>query len=433
MIFEYEKDIEQISERLNNRKELFDRNLLKDVNSIFDEVENLGDKAVLQNTQKWDNVILSELLLESEFVKECIGKLDQSLIDAIRASCNNIREVNELLMPELYWEKQVRAGTVVGEKITPLKSVGLYVPARKGPLVSTSLMLITAAKVAGVNEIIVAMPPTRSGEPDYVTVAAAKIAGASKIVVGNGVSLIAGLTIGTKSIPKVDGIFGPGPGAIAASMSVSASYGVKTILGIGPSDSMIVADENADAMAIAIDMLNEGEHGSDSSSVLVTTSSEIAQHVKSEIEKYLSSNTLRKEILEEVFGDKGMGIIIVCNSLNECCNFVNSFAPEHLMICVDKKDEFSVVSQIENAGEILIGKYSSFSAGNYAIGITAVLPTNYYAKVFSGITCKDMIKYSTIGKIDKSALQELLPIIKEFSECEGLPHHLKAVDYKLNS
>jgi len=190
-----------------------------------------------------------------------------------------VQDANLAMLPKT-WEKQIRPGTVNGENVVPLDSVGIWIPARKGPLISTAIMLVVAAKTAGVKKIVVGMPPLKEGLGDQGTVAATKLAGANQFVIGNGVSIIAGFAQGTNSIPEVDGIYGPGPGGIAAAMSVAMTYGKKSVLGIGPTESVIFADETADPLKIAYDLINEGEHGPDSSSILVTTSTNLAHKVE---------------------------------------------------------------------------------------------------------------------------------------------------------
>ncbi|MGE6666907.1 histidinol dehydrogenase [Paenibacillus xylanexedens] len=276
------------------------------------------------------------------------------------------------------------------------------------------------------------MPPLKNGLGDQGTVAAAKLAGADQFVIGNGVSIIAGFAQGTNSIPEFDGIYGPGPGGIAAAMSEAMTYGKKSVLGIGPTECVIFADETADPLKIAYDLINEGEHGPDSSSILVTTSTNIAHQVEALLWKCIDGvEEKRRQYLQNVFGSTGKGAIVVASNMDEAFDFINWFAPEHLMIVCDKETENRALTSINNAGEILIGEYTPFSAANYGIGITAVLPTNHFARAFSGITSKDMVKYSTIGRLSKDALQEIYPIIKEMGNYEQLPCHVKVADIRL--
>jgi histidinol dehydrogenase len=431
IIFKAPEQKEQLAERFQTHKTLFDRAVLNRVLAIFDEVANHGDEGIRSLTKKHDEVDLDELVLSNDYIEGCVSSLSPSLRVAMEQAIANVREANLAMLPES-WEKQIRPGTIIGEKVIPLDSVGIWIPARKGPLISTAIMLVVAAKTAGVKKIVVGMPPLKNGLGDAGTVAAAKLAGADYFVMGNGVSIIAGFAQGTASIPEVDGIYGPGPGGIAAAMSVAMTYGKKSILGIGPTECVVFADETADPLKIAYDLINEGEHGPDSSSLLVTTSESLARKVEALLWTCIDEmEDKRKQYLNHVFGANGKGAIIVAAGLDEAIAFINWFAPEHLMVVCDKETEARALNGITHAGEILVGEFTPFSAANYGIGITAVLPTNHFARAFSGVTAKDMVKYSTIGSLSKEALQEIYPIIKEMGSYEQLPGHVKAADIRL--
>ncbi|MFD0710541.1 histidinol dehydrogenase [Paenibacillus sp. GCM10027626] len=389
------------------------------------------DEAVRRLTKQHDQVIVEELVLPGNYIEQSVAGLSSSLRAAARQAIENVQAANRALLPKT-WETELRPGTMIGEKVTSLDSVGIWIPARKGPLLSTAIMLVTAAKVAGVKKIVVGMPPAENGLGDPGTVAAAAMAGADQFVIGNGVAIIAGFAQGTESIPETDGIFGPGPGGIAAAMSVAMTCGKKSVLGIGPTESIVFADDSADPRRVAYDLINEGEHGPDSSSILVTTSSCLAADVERELMRCIDEvEGTRKHYLRNVFSPAGKGAIIVAADVELACGFINWFAPEHLMVSCHKETEERVLSLVRNAGEILIGEYTPFSAANYGIGITAVLPTNHFARAFSGITSKDMVKVSTIGKLSKQALQEIYPIIREMGTYEQLPGHVKAAEVRV--
>ncbi len=431
MIYEYPGDAAEIESKLCGRKVLYDRELLRSISEIFDRVAVQTDDAVFRLTEEHDGVRVVALRISEEHIQRCCTETPESLRAAITKARNNIEEVNKRFLPETEEIVELSAGRKVGERIRPLESVALWVPARKGPLISTALMLVCAAKVAGVQRICVGMPPDEKGRANAATVAASKIAGAHEVYIGNGVGLIAGFTMGTQTIPEVDGIFGPGPGAIAAAMSIAYSYGKRTVLGIGPTDSAILCDETADPHLLACDLINEAEHGADSSAILVTTSPRVAQQTEEELEGLVSAfgDHARKEILQEVFSESGYGAIVLCGGFHDAIELVNHFAPEHLMIqCRNYKQ---VASGITNAAEILIGKYTPFSAANYAIGVTAVLPTNGYARRVSGVTARDMVKVSTTAELTKEALAELLPTIEEIGKWETLPGHVMAARKRL--
>ena len=426
-LFKLPDEDEILRKRLTPRKNLLDSSLIADITAIFKNVAASGDDAVIEATEKFDHIKISSARVSDKYITRCLSELSPGFRNAVEKAINNIKEVNEALMPEPYWQREIRPGTIIGEKITPLESVGLYIPARKGPLVSTALMLVTAAKVAGVSNIVVGMPPQENGQANPSTVAAAGIAGADMIVMGNGVALLAGMTAGTESIPEVDGIFGPGPAGIAAAMSVAFSYGKKTVVGIGPTDCAVIADDSADADWIARNLMCEAEHGPDSSVLFATTSEKLALKVATILlERIPRVDEKRRPILSRVFGKDGMGAIVIVPDIKNACKIIDEFAPEHLMVACSADTQEKVLSVIQNAGEILLGHNTPFSAANYAIGITAVLPTSGFAKAFSGITCKDMITTSTIGSLSENALKELRDIINSIGEHEGLPCHVEA-------
>jgi len=431
VIYRYPTAKSELWKRIEKHYKLFDRSLISSCQSIFDSVEREGDTAIINATEAYDKVVPQTIGVDDNYIDSCINSLSQELRKAIEQAIENIEQVNAAIKPDDFWSKEVRTGTIIGEKCTPLSSVGLWVPARKGPLVSTALMLTVAAKVAGVERIVVGMSPKSDGKGDPATIAAAKLAGANEFVVGNGVGIIAGFSIGTASVPEVDGIFGPGPNAIAAAMSVAFSYGKRTVVGIGPTEGAIIADENADAKTLAYDMISEAEHGPDSSFLLATHSEELALTIAEQLKGVIDTvEQPRRDNLLAVFGSHGFGAIVITEDLKGSIDVVNEYAPEHLMIWCNSENEEKVLKDIRNTGEILIGPYTTFSAANYLIGITAVLPTNGFAKRFSGITCKDMLKFSSFGKLSKEAIQDLYPGIKAIGDYEGLPCHVKAAEIR---
>lgn len=429
MIYKYPVEKSIIKDKLKKRKELYDPSLVDSIRNIFRSVKKSGDDYIYKLTKKFDNTDLSSLKLTDEYIMKCVKDSPPELLNAVKHALKHIEQVNTYLLQKPLSTTEIRNGTIIGEKITPLDSVGLYVPARKGPLISTALMLAGAAKAAKVKNISVGMAPNQEGKADPATVAAAHVAGAHQIFVGNGVGLIAGFTTGTETIPEADGIFGPGPGGIAVAMGIAFSYGKKTVLGIGPTDSIIFCDETGNPEILIYDLISEAEHGPDSSSILVTTSQKIAQETSHLFHRAVSQiPENRRQILNRVFSKNGYGAIILCDSIEAAIEFIDDYAPEHMNITCNKQNEEYIINNIRNAGEILIGENTPFTAANYAIGITAVLPTNGYSKNISGITSRDMVKISTIGKLNKSALNELLPTIRELGKHEGLPSHVLAVE-----
>lgn len=426
-IFEYPRDRDRIRQRLCKRSRPFDRSLIADIQEIFDHVAVSGDAAVREATARFDQLTPPSLRLPDRYVAHCVNGLTPRLRDAIQVAIGNIRQVNQTLMPPAFAQAELRDGTIVGEKCVPLDSVGLWVPARKGPLVSTALMLTVPATVAGVRRTVVAMPPTAEGLGDPVTVAAASLAGADEIVVGNGVAVIAAMAVGTDAIAETDAIYGPGPNAIAAAMSVAFSYGKRTVVGIGPTEAAIVADGTADPRLIAWDLASESEHGPDSSCVLASDNPGLIERVAAELTAIVAAAPEpRKSNLMSVFGPDGLGALVRTDTIAQACDVVDGYAPEHLLIVCAPGNEAFALDAISNAAEILLGPCTPFSAANYAIGITAVLPTNGFAGRFSGITCRDMLKYSSCARLNARALSTLLPTIEAIGEHEGLPCHVQA-------
>ena len=246
---------------------------------------------------------------------------------------------------------------------------------------------------------------------------------------GNGVALLAAATHGTESLPRVAGVFGPGPGAIAVAMAMAGMFGVKTVVGIGPTDCAVLADDSADPRLVAWDLASEAEHGPDSASLLATPSEAFARAVAAELEHVIASAeaTRRRENLHKVFGDAGRGMLVVTPDFAAACELAAKFAPEHLSI-VCRPDRRAAAISSAVAGEVLLGTHTPFSAANYAIGITAVLPTNGAARAVSGITARDMLRTTTLGELDATALEALTPTIATLARYEGLPCHAGAAE-----
>jgi histidinol dehydrogenase len=396
---------------------------LSSVLALFEEVRRTGDAAVLKATRQHDGVALPGLAVPARDV--AAAALPAALRAAIERSLQNILQVNTRLLPA-DTDDEVRPGTRVGERHRPLDSVAVYVPTRKGPLISTALMLIGAARAAGVARIAMLAPPLASGDWEPQTFAAGMIAGATEFYIGNGVALIAAACQGTESVPRVDGVVGPGPGGIAAAMGIAACLGARTVVGLGPTDCAILADESANATNVALDLMAEAEHGKDSSALLVTPSAALAARVGREIERQLGAvPDSRRAVLEHVFGADGLGALVVA-PWDEALTLIDRFAPEHLMLVGPAAE--ARAPRIRNAGELLLGPHSPFAAANYAIGVSAVLPTNGFARSHSAVTARDFLRLSTTAQLDAAALAELAPAIVALATAEGLPCHAAAIE-----
>lgn len=422
--FELPRDAAALDRRLAPRSAPAAIDDLARILSLFDDVRESGDAAVLHATREHDGVALPRLAVEPSAVRADVAALPAELRAAIELASRNIRAVNERLLPEDS-DDLVRPGTRVGERHRPLDSVAVYVPTRKGPLISTALMLIGAARAAGVPRIAMLAPPLASGRWEPQTFAAGLLAGATEFYVGNGVALIAALCLGTATIPRVDGIVGPGPGAVASAMGIAACLGARTVVGLGPTDCAILADASASATNLALDLMAEAEHGRDSSALLVTPSAELARRVAAEIGRQLANvPAARRQVLEHVFGPDGLGALVVA-PWDDAVALLNRFAPEHLMLVGPEAE--ALAPRIRHAGELLLGPHSPFAAANYAIGVSAVLPTNGFARSHSAVTARDFLRLSTTARLDASALEELAPAIVALATAEGLPCHAGAI------
>ncbi|HEY3233514.1 MAG TPA: histidinol dehydrogenase [Polyangiaceae bacterium] len=429
MIYEIPKDDQALEEVLRTRRTLLDPHELSQVVSVFNDVRTRGDAAIRAATEKFDQVWLSSFRIHDSVADGAVQELPDELRSAIDTCRLRIERVNASLLPLAESERQLDAHTTYGESYAPLDSVALWVPCRKGPLLSTATMLVAAAKVAGVPRIALCTPPRPDGTADAATLAAARLGGATEFYVGNGVAMIAGFTLGTDSLSTVAGIFGPGPSGITLAMGLAAMSGKRTCLGLGPSDCLVLCDETANPNLVARDLMTEAEHGPDSSSVLVTTSRELCERVQSALTAFIAEVAEpRRQVLEQLFDRGGRGALVLCRDLQSCVDFVNSFAPEHMSIVCSPENTEKVLARALIAGEILLGPYTPFSAANYALGITAVLPTNGYARSLSGLTSRDMLRFSTRGCLDAEGLSQLIPAISTLARYEGLPCHGQAAE-----
>jgi len=416
-----------VAERLARREALFDARLVSGVGEIFAQVKEQGDRAVRRATTIHDGVELADLRVPESEMARAVRELPAELRTAIELARTRIERVSRELLPR-DTIREIEPGVRVGELYRPLDSVALWIPCRKGPLLSTALMLVTAACVAGVSRIVVLMPPRADGSADPGTLAAARLAGAGECFVGNGVALLAAATHGTESVPRVAGVFGPGPGGIAIAMAMAGMFGLKTVVGIGPTDCAVLADDSADPRLVAWDLASEAEHGPDSASLLATPSEAFAVAVAAELDQIIgSAEARRRDNLRQVFGGQGRGMLVVTHDFSAACDLAAKFAPEHLSI-VCRRDRRDAAISSAVAGEVLLGPDTPFSAANYAIGITAVLPTNGAARAISGVTVRDMLRTTTLGELDAAALTALTPTIGTLARYEGLPCHAAAAE-----
>ena len=392
------------------------------VQEIIENVKTRKDAAVFEYTEKFDHAVLDASTVEvtQEEIDEAYNIVDPELIGVIRRSMKNIREFHEK-QKQNSWFASTENGTMLGQKLTALNRVGVYVPGGKAAYPSSVLMNILPAKVAGVKEICMTTPCGRDGKVNPVVLAAAKEAGADRVFKIGGAQAIAALAYGTESIPKVDKIVGPGNIYVAlAKKAVYGQVGIDSIA--GPSEIMVLADETANPRYVAADLLSQAEHDELASAILVTTSMELANKVSEEVTKFVNELS-RKAIIEKSL--ENYGYILVAESMEEAISVVNEIASEHLEIVT--KDPFQTMTKIRNAGAIFLGEYSSEPLGDYFAGPNHVLPTNGTAKFFSPLEVDDFIKKSSIISYSREALMDIHDDIEAFAKAEGLTAHANSI------
>ena len=388
------------------------------VDAIIKNVRDNGDKAVFDYTAQFDKAeINADNILVTE---EAYEEVDDELIKVIRKAIKNIRDFHEKQIQKSWFETR-EDGVMLGQKVTPMETCGVYVPGGKAVYPSSVLMNIVPAHVAGVKNIIMTTPPGKDGKVTANTLVAAKEAGATKVYKVGGAQAIAAMAFGTESIPKVDKIVGPGN--IFVALAKKAVYGNVSIDSIaGPSEILVLADETANPRYVAADLLSQAEHDELASAILVTTSKTLGEKVQEEIEGYLKKLS-RAEIIEKSL--ENFGYILEAETLDEALEVVNAIASEHLEIVT--ANPFEVMTKVRNAGAIFIGEYSSEPLGDYFAGPNHVLPTNGTAKFFSPLNVDDFVKKSSIIYYSKDALKAIHKDIETFAQAEGLTAHANSI------
>ena len=392
------------------------------VQEIVDNVRENGDKALFEYTKKFDKADINagNVKVTDAEIEEAYKEVDSHLVEVIRKALVNIRDFHEL-QKQNSWFTTKENGTMLGQKVTPLNYVGVYVPGGKAVYPSSVLMNIVPAKVAGVNHIIMTTPCNAEGKVYATTLVAAKEAGVDEIYKAGGAQAIAALAFGTESVPKVDKIVGPGN--IFVALAKRAVYGYVSIDSIaGPSEIMVLADDSANPRYIAADLLSQAEHDELASAILVTDSEEFANKVSVEIDGFVKELS-RKEIIQKSLDN--YGYILVCDNMNEAVEAVNDIASEHLEIVT--RNPFELMMKVRNAGAIFIGEYSSEPLGDYFAGPNHVLPTNGTAKFFSPLSVDDFIKKSSIIYYSKEALEPIHQDIIDFATSEQLTAHANSI------
>lgn len=392
------------------------------VNDIIQDVREKRDEAIFEYTLKFDGATINQdnIRVTEEEIKEAYEQVDPKLLDVIRKALVNIRDYHAK-QKQYSWFDSDESGIILGQKVTPLKTVGVYVPGGKAVYPSSVLMNVIPAKVAGVSNIIMTTPCGKDGKVYPSTLVAAKEAGVDAIYKVGGAQAIAALAFGTESIPKVDKIVGPGN--IYVALAKKAVFGYVSIDSIaGPSEIMVLADETANPRFVAADLLSQAEHDEMASAILVTTSETLAEQVSVEVDKFVATLS-RKEIIQKSLDN--YGYILVADTMQDAIDTVNEIASEHLELVT--KNPFETMTKIRNAGAIFIGEYSSEPLGDYFAGPNHVLPTNGTAKFFSPLSVDDFIKKSSIISYSREALEPVYKDVVQFAECEKLTAHANSI------
>lgn len=399
-------------------------NLFDTVRSVIDRVKAEGDRAVLDYEEKFDKVVLASLAVLEEEQQEAENLVSEDLKAAIRLAKQNIETFHAAQRFEGK-KVQTQPGVTCWQKAVAIEKVGLYIPGGTAPLFSTVLMLAVPAKIAGCKEIVLCTPPGRDGKVHPAVLFAAKVAGVNRIFKAGGIQAIAAMAYGTESVPKVYKIFGPGNQYVTAAKQLVSLRDVAIDMPAGPSEVEVLADETANPVFVAADLLSQAEHGVDSQAVLITTSVELQQAVKVEVERQLALLP-RKEIAEKSLANSKL---IVVDSMKEAIELTNAYAPEHLII--ETKDYLSLAERIVNAGSVFLGSLTPESAGDYASGTNHTLPTNGYAKAYSGVSLDSFIRKITFQEIKPEGLNSIGPAIELMAANEQLDAHKNAVSVRL--
>ncbi len=394
------------------------------VNKVFSEVSKRGDVAIKAFTNKFDGVSLESNIVTSKEIEHAIQQVPISLQNAIKKAKKNI-EAFHTAQKTSKVEIETTIGVTCWQEKRPIQKIGLYIPGGTAPLFSTVLMLAVPARIAGCKEVVLCSPPNKEGKLAPEILFAAKLCGVTKIIKVGGIQSIAGLTFGTDNIPQVYKIFGPGNQFVTVAKQLATKYGVAIDMPAGPSELLVVADESANASYIASDLLSQAEHGTDSQVILVSTSKDLINNVSIEVENQLAILP-RKAIAEKAIANSKL---IYVENDDLALELIDEYGPEHFIICSKKEDFF--VEGINNAGSVFIGDYTPESAGDYASGTNHTLPTNGFAKSYSGVNLDSFLKSMTFQKISKEGLLDIGETIELMAEAEGLQAHKNAVTIRL--
>lgn len=411
---------------LTERPTLSYSDIEETVKLIFKEVQQKGNSAVKKYTSFFDGIQLDELEVNDAEIEKAVNQLPEELKQAITIAKENITQFHAM-QKKSKQEIETMEGVNCWIENKPIQKVGLYIPGGSAPLFSTVLMLAVPAKIAGCQEIVLCTPPDKEGNINPAILYAANLCGVTKIYKVGGIQAIAAMTFGTETIDKVYKIFGPGNQFVTVAKQVATQYNVAIDMPAGPSELLVFADNTANAEFVASDLLSQAEHGPDSQVILVTTSEKILSSVQKEVKKQLEALPRKTIAAQAIENSK----LIVVKDINEAIEFINLYAPEHFIVC--SKDEEFFIDSIYNAGSVFIGNYTPESAGDYASGTNHTLPTNGYAKNYSGVNLQSFMKSITFQKISPKGIQNIGKTIEIMANAEGLDAHKNAVTLRLKS
>lgn len=395
------------------------------ITRIFEEVRDNGDAALFEYTLYYDKAALSELKVPESRFEAAEKQLPAQLKEAIRTASSNISTFHRAQV-EKPVETETSKGIICRRESRPVERVGLYIPGGSAPLFSTVLMLGIPAKIAGCPDVYICTPPDSSGNIHPAILYAAQSAGVNTVFKVGGIQAVAAMTFGTETISAADKIFGPGNSFVTAAKLRAQQLGKAIDLPAGPSELLVIADEQANPVFVAADLLAQAEHGADSQVILLCTAAETAAEVRKEVSRQLGPLP-RKKIAEEALKNSR---IIVLNTISECLAFSNAYAPEHLILAVEHAGNYT--AHINNAGSVFLGGYSSESFGDYASGTNHTLPTGGYARMYSGVSTDSFVKKITFQNITAEGVLELGPAVELMAEAEGLQAHKNAVTVRIN-
>lgn len=396
------------------------------VHRVFDDVRKNGDVALEKYTEEFDGVSVTKIAVSAEEIESAAAKLDDQLKEAIQLAKKNIEIFHNAQRTERI-SVETSPGVHCWQEKRPIAKVGLYIPGGTAPLFSSILMLALPAKIGGCKEIILCSPPDKSGNLNPAILYTAQLCGVTQIFKVGGIQAIAAMTFGTESISKTYKIFGPGNQYVTVAKQVATRYNVAIDMPAGPSELLVVADDSANASFVASDLLSQAEHGTDSQVILVTTSKPMLKAVEQEIEQQIQALP-RKAIAKKAIANSKL--ILVENN-QEALDLIDEYGPEHFIVCMEDTDFF--VEQIQNAGSVFIGNYTPESAGDYASGTNHTLPTNGYAKQYSGVNLDSFMKQMTFQKVSAEGIKNIGPAIEKMATAEGLQAHKNAVTLRLKS